>query len=209
MNPFSNSNHRSGCNNAVYWPRDLVSATIPHARVLTYGYDTHLRHRFSPPITNTVYDIAWDFLIALEAERRLEPLRPILFVAHSLGGIVIKEMLRRSSGCNGGQIHLHGVFESTIGIIFFGTPHGGADPRGFLQHIAEALIKIAGVQINKQIVNTLLPSSERLKQLRDEFGPMAAQQSWIIHSFQEQLGVMALSGQKVRSFCSNMLHSSS
>jgi len=118
-------------------------------------------------------------------------------------------MLRRSSGCNGGQIHLHGVFESTIGIIFFGTPHGGADPRGFLQHIAEALIKIAGVQINKQIVNTLLPSSERLKQLRDEFGPMAAQQSWIIHSFQEQLGVMALSGQKVRSFCSNMLHSSS
>lgn len=178
LNPFSRSHHEGGSNTAVYWPRDLVPVTIPYARVLTYGYDTHVRHCFGSPVSrNTVYDIAWGFLVALEAERRLEPSRPVLFIAHSL----------------------RTVFDSTIGIIFFGTPHGGADPRGFLQHIAEAVIKAAGIRVNEQIVNTLLPSAERLRELRDEFSPMAHQQDWMIHSFQEELGVMGLNGHKVRS----------
>ena len=98
---------------------------------------------------NTVYDIAWNFLVALEAERRAEPLRPTLFVVHSLGGIVVKEMLWRSSVCHRGQTHLQDIFESTIGIMFFGTPHGGADPRGILQCIAEKAIKAAGFSVNK------------------------------------------------------------
>lgn len=165
---------------------------------MAYGYDTHMRHFLGPPVSrNTVYDIAWDFLVAIEAERRLASSRPILFIVHSLGGIVVKEMLRRSSNCHLGQTHLQTVFESTSGIIFFGTPHAGADPRGFLQHIAEKAIKAAGFSVNEQIVNTLLPSAERLKELRDEFSPMAQRQNWIIHSFQEQLGVKLLSGHKV------------
>lgn len=146
---------------------------------------------------NTVCDIAWDFLVALEAERRLRPSRPILFIGHSLGGIVVKEVLRRSGGCHIGQTHLRDIFESTIGIMFFGTPHGGADPRGVLQCIAEKVIKAAGFAVNERIVNTLLPSSERLRELRDEFTPMAHQEKWIIHSFQEQLGVKLLSGHKL------------
>ncbi|KAF2191246.1 hypothetical protein K469DRAFT_720242, partial [Zopfia rhizophila CBS 207.26] len=56
-------------------------------------------------------------------------------------------------------------------IMFFGTPHGGADPRA------------AGFSVNEQIINTLLPSAERLRELRDEFGLMAPEQNWIIHSF--------------------------
>lgn len=182
----------------VYWPRDLLPDVVPNARVLTYGYDTHIRHRFDQPVGNqTVYDIAYDFLVALEAERRHDPSRPILFIGHSLGGIVIKEMPRRSCGYHLVQTHLHDIFQSTVGVVFFGTPHHGADPRGFLQHIAEKLIKLVGFSVNKQIVNTLLPTAERLRELRDEFGPMAEQKKWIIHSFQEELGVRGLNGNKV------------
>lgn len=146
---------------------------------------------------NTVYDIAWDFLVALESERRQDASRPVLFIAHSLGGIIVKEMLRRSNGCQIGQSYLHRIFESTIGIIFFGTPHGGADPRGFLQHVAQKVIEALGWKANEQIVNTLLPSSERLRELRDEFSPIAHQREWIIHSFQEQFGVTSLNNRKV------------
>ena len=110
---------------------------------------------------------------------------------------MVKELLRRSSGCSSSQAHLRGIFESTIGIIFFGTPHSGTDPRGILQHIAEKVIKAAGFSVNEQVVNTLLPSAERLRELRDEFGPIAYKQNWIIHSFQEQYGIASLGGRKV------------
>jgi hypothetical protein len=188
-------NFFGGPHHAIYWPRDLLPGTIPNARVLTYGYDTHIGHRFgSPRSRNTVYDIAWNFLVALEAERRERQTRPVLFIVHSLGGIVVKEMLRRASR---GQPHLRDIFNSTIGIMFFGTPHGGADPRGVFQRIAENAFKAAGFEANNQVVDTLLPSSERLRELRDEFSPMAHQGNWIIYSFQEQMGVKLLGNRKV------------
>ncbi|KAK8099505.1 uncharacterized protein PG998_012746 [Apiospora kogelbergensis] len=99
--------------------------------------------------------------------------------------------------CRLGQKHLLSVFDSTIGFIFFGTPHGGADPRRFLQSVAEQVIKAVGFTVNQQIVDSLLPSSERLRELRDEFAPMARQQGWAVHSFQEQMGIKPLGGRKV------------
>jgi hypothetical protein len=192
------SSQRSGARKPTYWPRDLVPVTVPNARVLTYGYDTHIRHWAGPAINkSTVYDIAWDFLVSLEAARRHEASRPLLLIAHSLGGIIVKEALRRSRGCEEYQSHLYSIYESTSGIIFFGTPHGGADPRGPIQHIVEKVMKVAGFSANKQIVSTLLPPAERLKELRDEFGPMVRQKRWIVYSFQEQYGVKVLNGNKV------------
>ena len=189
---------QEGLYTTVFWPADLIPSVIPNARVLTYGYDTHIRHKLGPPGSmNTVYDIAWDFLIALEAERRVEPSRRIFFIVHSLGGIVVKEMLRRSSGLHQCQTHLREIATSTIGIMFFGTPHSGADPRGYLLRIAEKLFKAIGFSVNEQVVSSLLPSAERLKELRDDFGPRAQQQQWMIHSFQEQIGLTALGGHKV------------
>jgi hypothetical protein len=162
---------------------------------LTYGYDTNIKHWADSPISrNSVYGIAGDFLVSLEADRRSEPLRPVLFITHSLGGIVVKEMLRRASRS---QEYLHNIFDSTTGIMFFGTPHGGADPLGFSQRIIENIGKVLGWRVNKQVVDTLMPSSERLMELRDEFGPMAQEEKWIIHSFQEQIGVSTLGGNKV------------
>ena len=110
----------------------------------------------------------------------------------------MKEALRRSHSFESHHNHLRQIYESTIAILFFGTPHGGADPRGLLGHIAEKVFRAAGFTVNEQIVNTLLPTSERLRELRDEFAPMARQKDWIIYSFQEQYGVPLLNGKKVR-----------
>ncbi|SPO07621.1 uncharacterized protein DNG_10316 [Cephalotrichum gorgonifer] len=181
----------------VYWPRDLVPGTLPDARVLTYGYDTRVTHALGPPANkSSVYEMAWDFLVELEAGRRTDPARPLLFVAHSLGGIFVKEALRRSAACQHPRPH-RSIFDSTIGIVFFGTPHSGADPRGLPRRLVEKLVTAAGFTVNKQVVNTLLPSAERLRELRDEFNPIVAQQNWTIYSFQEATGVAPLGGEKV------------
>lgn len=187
--PFSKS-HQEDLYTTIYQPRDLIPLTDPTARVLTYGYNTYIRHKLGPPVNrNTIYNIVQDFLVALEAERRAEPLRPALFIIHSLGGIVVKEILWRLSSCHLSQIYLRGIYESTIGIIFFSTLYSGANPYGFLEHVAKKVFKAVRFTVNEQIVNTLLPLAERLKELRDEFGLIVYQQNWIIYSFQEQLGV--------------------
>lgn len=82
--------------------------------------------------------------------------------------------------------------------MFFGTPHGGADPLGFSKSIIKNIAKGFGFRVNDQIVDTLMPTSERLMELRDEFGPMAEDEKWNIHSFQEQYGITGLNGNKVR-----------
>lgn len=204
--------HRSTARerHSVYWPTDLLPNTIPDARIMTYGYDTHIRHKLAGPRAsqNTVYDIAWDFLVALEAQRRDATDRPLVFVAHSLGGIVVKEMLRRSQGSHSHD-HLRQIASATNGMVFFGTPHSGADPRGPLLHAAELIVRILGVTVSQAVVDTLLPRAERLRELRDEFPVMAQRKEWYIHSFQEQLGVRSLGGKKVVDDTSSCLHSPS
>lgn len=87
-------------------------------------------------------------------------------------------------------------FNFTIGVMFFGTPHSGADSRGMLQRVAEKVIKAVGYSVDEQIVSSLLPSAERLQELRDDFGPRAQQQKRIVHSFQEQSSITFLGGHK-------------
>ncbi|KAK3900758.1 hypothetical protein C8A05DRAFT_35585, partial [Staphylotrichum tortipilum] len=193
----------------VYWPEDLAYQTIPNSRILTYGYDTKVRHWLKGPVSKkTVYDHAWEMLCDLDDLRRgpIERRRPIVFIAHSLGGIVVKEALRRARVCQLSKPQLYSIFEETSSIIFFGTPHGGADPTNFLHHILAASAQAFGVQVNQQIVDTLMPNSERLTELRDEFPAMCQERAWSIYSFQEEYGVGALFGTKVvedRSSCLN------
>ena len=176
----------------VYWPADLARQTIPNSRILTYGYDTKVRHWLKGQVSKkTVYDHAWDMLCSLEAFRRHpnEERRPIVFIAHSLGGIVVKEALRRARACESSKPHIHNVLSATSSIVFFGTPHGGADPRNSLHHILSLSAQALGMQTNKQIVSTLMPDSERLAELRDEFPVLCQERKWLIYSFQEEYGV--------------------
>ncbi|KAI8954389.1 hypothetical protein F4801DRAFT_575466 [Xylaria longipes] len=182
----------------VYWPRDLIPITAPYARICTYGYDTNLRQGIVKATSqNTLYDIAWDLLVALDVQRRSAPTRPVLFIAHNLGGIVVQEMLRRGRECQSHQQHLFRIFQSTIGIMFFGTPHGGADPCGFLHRVSESIIHASKLKPKGKAIPGLLPPSDRLRELKDDFGPMARAQKWKIHSFQEELGSDSIKGRKV------------
>ncbi len=194
----------------IYWPEDLACQTIPNSRILTFGYDTKVRHWLKGSVSKkTVYDHAWEMLCGLDDLRRsrIESRRPIVFVAHSLGGIVVKEALRRARVCQQSKPQLYSIFEKTSSIIFFGTPHRGADPGNLLHHLLAASAQAFGAQVNQQIVDTLMPNSERLTELRDEFPAMCQERTWSIYSFQEEYGMRALFGTKVvedQSSCLNI-----
>lgn len=194
----SSSEPTTTTGNYPYWPRDLVPQIIPDARVLTFGYDTHIRHSFSrPPSQNRLIDHGGDFLCALEDSRRSQPSRPLLFIAHSLGGLVVKETLRQSKSYEQERPERAHVYLSTIGIIFFGTPHAGADPLNGIHHSLITLINLLGFRANDQIVQTLMPNAERLVMLNEEFISMIHTRNWQIHSFQEEFAQTGLLGKKV------------
>ncbi|KAK3689772.1 hypothetical protein B0T22DRAFT_377501 [Podospora appendiculata] len=74
------------------WLRDSLPTHIPGARVMTYGYDSSFVFAASKM---GVTDFAVDLLNRLRLARQLdeEKSRPLVFICHSLGGVVFKEML--------------------------------------------------------------------------------------------------------------------
>lgn len=195
----SSPQRRVGIRKHIYWPRDLIPTVVPNARILTYGYVPWTRHSTgSTADERAFHDIVWNLLVSLEAARRVEPSRPLLFIAHSLGGIIIKEALRRSSDCKSSQSHLRSIYEFTSGTIFFGTPHGGADPRQMVLNVLDQVHRVEGLEIKEQIVNNFLPSLQQLKKIHGKFIEMAREKHWTIYCFQEQYGDKILNGKKAR-----------
>jgi hypothetical protein len=76
---------------AVFWPADLLPKECPGARILVYGYDTKVT-KYLKGSTNksSILSHSKDMLYALSRERKLD--RPLIIVAHSLGGIIVKEV---------------------------------------------------------------------------------------------------------------------
>ncbi|KAI9155117.1 Ankyrin repeat domain-containing protein 50 [Paramyrothecium foliicola] len=186
----------------VCWPRDLIPLTVPDARVLTFSYETI--PAFAGVLSSkkeTIQDIAWDLLISLETFRRSDPSRPIVFAAHNLGGILIKEALVRSESCETGKAHLRGIYESTAGIIFFGTPHKASNLRGVCQGVAANLAKCSGIAAGEQVISRLIPDNEHLTSITNMFNSMAQQEQWRIYSFQELFHTDLLSSKVIDDFC--------
>ncbi|CCA74555.1 related to kinesin light chain [Serendipita indica DSM 11827] len=109
------------------WLRDLLPSDLPNARILSYGYDadTHSRECVS---TQTMRRHADGLAKALARERKDAPRRPIIFLAHNLGGIILKWALVI---CHNQRLEskaeLRDILISTHAILFFGTPHSGVD----------------------------------------------------------------------------------
>ena len=189
---------------SVYWPYHLIPDTIPNSRVLTYGYDTNIRSRFgnTPVNKKSVGDHGWDLLCTLADNRRDAPSRPLVFVAHSLGGLLSKVALIKANehGQLQSQAYLRSISQSTVGVLFFGTPHQGADPFNTAHRVLKSFAGL-GVQYNDSVVQTLLQRGDYLKSIQDSFVILSKHRRWTIFSFQEEFEDRLL-GKKVKT-CSH------
>ncbi|KAK8073987.1 hypothetical protein PG994_004886 [Apiospora phragmitis] len=145
---------------AVYWPRDLLPVDCPTARIQVWGYDSVVTKGYTAANKSNLFSHAKSLLYALERQRRAG--RPIVFVAHSLGGLLVKEVLHRSQYSE--ERGLRDIVESTKAVVFMGTPHRGSSE---FAKIGELTRKIAAglmrVDSNSTIIRVLGIDSPELE----------------------------------------------
>ncbi|KAG9233416.1 P-loop containing nucleoside triphosphate hydrolase protein [Amylocarpus encephaloides] len=152
--------------NKVNWLQDtnMLSAIIPNARIMSWGYDANT-HNTKELSAMYLYDHAQKLVSDLSLHRRGDQTdaRPIIFVAHSLGGIVLKSALIHSDSTRSGHLYHHkSIKTSTYGIMFMGTPHQGGEGVAW----GKRLVNVASifVKTNDKLLNILERDSEILQQ---------------------------------------------
>ncbi|RYP59386.1 hypothetical protein DL769_008561 [Monosporascus sp. CRB-8-3] len=168
----------------IVWPEDLIPKVMPSFRVLSFGYSAHVYDNVS---LAHIRDHARNLLNLLNDERaEIPPERPVVFVAHSLGGLVVKQALRLAN--NEAPFKL--VAKATRGILLFSTPHHGADEEKWLR-IAEGFAPLAppnpdpsGAQtIRNPLVDALKRESRDVLEISEDFRFLAC--SYALVSFYE------------------------
>ncbi|KAI4124449.1 MAG: hypothetical protein LQ347_005731 [Umbilicaria vellea] len=161
----------------IFWPAQLLPPVLEeeNARVLVYGYDSEVTSFTDGVSKDKIHNHAEGLVAALAANRRLRKAteRPIIFIAHSLGGLVVKRALIYSSEIRGPKTeHLRSIFVSTFGILFLGTPHKGSDMAQWgsrLEWICNAVMPKKIVDSQPQLIEALKSNNETLQNIDRQF----------------------------------------
>ncbi len=138
------------------WVRDGLPKHVPGIRTVIYGYDTKLHNS---PSFQSIPDLANELIVQLRTSGWDSlPAKPIVFLAHSLGGIVLRQALVQLASSNKTDNSLLGAVR---GAVFFGVPNLGmeqADLRNIIQS-----------NPNEALVDDIARNSHYLRRLNEDF----------------------------------------
>ena len=76
-----------------FWPEDLLPSVVPNARIYSFGYDADVERFMSVAGLNTVHQHGRNLLNDLcDLFDKYDTKIPFIFIVHSLGGLVLKEV---------------------------------------------------------------------------------------------------------------------
>ncbi|KAK1753599.1 hypothetical protein QBC47DRAFT_430393 [Echria macrotheca] len=163
----------------VYWPLDLLPSSCPAARVYTWGYHTLVVDRKPLRLQNDIFAHAGELLRELSAARTAlaTSARPIIFVAHSTGGILLKEALRLSEMERDGP--LKEILLSTSAVVFLGCPHRATEH----STLADAIKSMAAVTFRVDSHDAVLQHLSGANSVDAELGRQAFVRIWNDYNF--------------------------
>lgn len=112
----------------LYW----LGKDVPNIAVWTLGYPASASARTG--FTMSLNDRADSITNLLLNHPGLKNSRPIIFVAHSMGGLLVKNILRRSISKD--ISNAESFAQRIKGIVFLSTPHQGSNLANFIDHLA-------------------------------------------------------------------------
>jgi triacylglycerol esterase/lipase EstA (alpha/beta hydrolase family) len=155
--------------NGTMWLESILPDKIPYARIMTFGYDSAIAFSSSEAMLE---DKSIELINRLTMKRssvKNGSTRPIVFVCHSLGGILVKRALilahERSS-----DTHYRTILDNTRAIAFLGVPHRGADAAWWATFAANSLKGATlGMTTNTALVKDLQKASPKLATISKQF----------------------------------------
>ncbi|KAI9369763.1 hypothetical protein BJX61DRAFT_545262 [Aspergillus egyptiacus] len=167
-----------------FWPGKWLpfEPGIRMARILSFGYDASWNSTGPTPIVG-IADFARDLLYCMKfgKDDNLEELelgkRPIIFIVHSMGGLVVKQAYLLGKDDD----QYSDIVAAISAILFLATPHRGSN-------LADVLNRILAVSFNyspKLYISELSTGSQTVAYLNDQFRHFA--DKFDILSFYETL----------------------
>ncbi|KAL2843331.1 hypothetical protein BJY01DRAFT_264318 [Aspergillus pseudoustus] len=154
--PFGSWQPKGG-DKRFMWIRDNLVRHARDTRVIIYGYDTKLDSSSS---FQNINDLAKQLIDQLQAYREPQSRTPMVFLAHSLGGLVVKQALRTLADYPSDDEYKT-LLAAVCGAIFFGVPNLGMEKKE-LQSIVQD-------NPNSVLIGDLSQRSNFIKQLREGF----------------------------------------
>uniref|UniRef100_A0A4W5KU53 Protein SERAC1 n=1 Tax=Hucho hucho TaxID=62062 RepID=A0A4W5KU53_9TELE len=160
------------------WPKSWLAADCPNLRVLSVEYDTHLSDwRAKCPVENQRMSLAYR---SRELLKKLKSAgvgdRPVVWVSHSMGGLLVKKMLLDASR----DPDMRELMKNTKGVMFYSVPHHGT-------FMAEYSVNVRYLLFPSVEVRELCRDSPALRDLNVNFLNMAKDREFNVLSFAETM----------------------
>ena len=143
----------------VLWPKEWLAFDVPNARILSYGYPNDKAFWDEHAGRMSLADRADNFFLQLKW-RDVGQTRPAIFLGHSMGGLVIKQLITRLHRSDVDDHLRKRMLANVRGVVFYGTPHLGGNPTAWYNVLT---------YFGSESVKILEPFSKDLIYLNDEF----------------------------------------
>ncbi|KAI1125379.1 hypothetical protein F5Y10DRAFT_247292 [Nemania abortiva] len=159
------------------WTTEALVRDFPKSRVLLYKYQSAWTGALK--VKQFMPSIAMALLIGLQSEREKCQRRPIVFIGHSMGGLVIAKAITIADQR---RDKFPIMFEAIAAAAFFGTPFAGAPVASVAAMYAWAAEKI-GLATSSKLLDLMKEGDEGLRELKHEFMRLAGKISPKIELF--------------------------
>lgn len=146
---------REGDDDHFFWPEEL-GKELAECNVWTFGYDAGITRLGQPGMI--IGQRAGN--MATQMENNGLGCRPIIFVTHSMGGLVVKALV-----CDRPAGQFEKLISHVRGIVFCGTPHAGS-AFASAASVLGSFLNVAGIQNH---VKEMARDQEPLNQMHDRF----------------------------------------
>jgi tetratricopeptide (TPR) repeat protein len=159
-----------------FWPAEL-GKEWPDCGIWTLGYEAGVIPWLGAdgmPIEDRAINLAHKMTTRGLGDR------PIIFIAHSMGGLMVKEIVVQSM--TAGDRDWSALVSSIAGIVFCGTPHRGSD-------VASTARKLSIVLRTQEHIRDMAEGERHLERLHTRFVEWQASAKVPIEAYAERLGM--------------------